>query len=297
MIVYLDQNKWIELAKMFHGKDNSIRASRVLREYEEARKDNRIQLPLSSIHYIETSRISNTNRRVRLGAAMWHFSGGASIIGYQAIVRHELELALAKHLTEVNPGSINILGRGHAHAFCSPPLPGAMALIQDEIERSLLMGSAWLGIDPLASYSSTHRENFKQHLSTLHVRCKAVPENLRENWLYAMSTDDILNPLNEVMRKHKLPKETIANLGEHRLKEVIDDMPTRRIDMHLHKQILQNPNYVARSSDLEDWGGIAVASSYCDVVICEKHMADMLRRNRFTTYARIETNIENTFNA
>ena len=110
-----------------------------------------------------------------------------------------------------------------------------------------------------------------------------------------MSTIDILNPINDVIHKHGLPKEALDDLGEQKLKQVIDDMPSRRVDLHLHKQVLRNLSYVARPTDLEDWGSLTVASSYCDVVICEKHMADMLKRDGFRTHARIEVNLENTF--
>ena len=297
MIVYLDQNKWIELARMLHGRDTSSRAIGVLHDFEAARLEGRTTFPLSSFHYIETSRVSNIGRKVRLGAAMWHFSRGMTIVGYQAIVRHELEVALARHLSQVNPGTIGILGKGHAHAFCSTPLRGILGLIEEEVERSMLMGNELLGITPLVSYSTTHRENFRQHLSTLHARYKEVPRELRENWLYAMSIIDILSPINDVMVKHGLEKVALEGLGEKRLKQVIDDMPTRRVDLHLHREVLRNPNYVARVSDLEDWGGLVEASCYCDVVICEKHMADMLRRDGFVTNARVEVALENTFRA
>jgi hypothetical protein len=295
MIIYLDQNKWIELAKMVHGKDKSARAKRVLRDFEAASDGRHAELPLSSFHYIETSRISNVDRKVRLGAVMWRFSRGMTIIGYPAVTRNELETALAKHFPQITAGSISILGRGHAHAFCTPPLHGVLANIEEEVERSMLVGNQVLGIKPLASHSIKYRENFREHLATLHTRYKDVPKELRENWLYAMSTIDILNPINNVIHKHGLPKEALDGLGEQKLKQVIDDMPTRRVDLHLHKQVLRNSSYLARPTDLEDWGSLAVASSYCDVVICEKHMADMLKRDGFRTHARIEVNLENTF--
>jgi len=295
MIAYLDQNKWIELAKMAHGKDKSIRAKRVLRDFEAASDGGHVDIPLSSFHYIETSRISNVDRKVRLGAVMWRFSKGATIIGYAAVVRHELEVALAKHFPRVTAGSISILGRGHSHAFGTPPLQGVLAHIEEEVERSMLIGNEVLGINPLRSHNTKYRENFREHLATLHARQKDVPKDLRENWLYAMSTVDILNPINDVIHKHGLPKEALDGLGEHKLKQVIDEMPTRRVDLHLHKQVLRNPSYLARSTDLEDWGSLALASSYCDVVVCEKHMADMLKRDGFRTHARIEVDLENTF--
>lgn len=245
MIVYLDQNKWIELARMFHGKDTSSRARQILHEFETACDKGDAKLPLSSCHYIETSRISNLGRKTRLGAVMWRFSKGITILGQQIIVRHELEVALAKHVAQIRPGRIEILGKGHAHAFCIPPPRGSLALFEREMERSILMGNKHLGIEPPVSRSETHREDFRQHLSTLRERYKDVPKDLRENWLYYMSTADILNPINDVIQKHGLTKEVIDALGEQRMKQIIDEMPTRRVDLHLHRQVLRNPTYRA----------------------------------------------------
>lgn len=128
-----------------------------------------------------------------------------------------------------------------------------LAHIEEEVERSMLIGNEVLGINPLRSHNTKYRENFREHLATLDARQKDVPKDLRENWLYAMSTLDILNPINDVIHKHGLPKEALDGLGEHKLQQVIDDMPTRRVDLHLHKQVLRNPSYLARSTDLEDW--------------------------------------------
>ena len=72
-------------------------------------------------------------------------------------------------------------------------------------------------------------------------------------------------------------------------------MPIRRVDLHLHKQVLRNLKYAPKSTDLEDWSALAVASCYCDVVVCEKHMADMLLRDGFKARARIEVDLDHTF--
>ena len=295
MIIYLDQNKWIELARVFHGKDTSARARQVLKDYECTTREGLATLPLSSIHYIEMSRVADVERRVRLGIAMWHFSKGKTLIGYTAIVRHEFETALAKHVPQVTPGTLPIIGKGHSHAFCTPPLQGVLKLYEEEVERSLLAGSDRFGIKPPAYFDTKHRDNFRKSLATIHERNDDVPKELRENWLYATGMIDILDAINDVRHKHQLPEGVLKELGEDRLKQVMNDMPTRRMDLHLRRQVLRNRKYRARSSDLEDWGGVAVAACYCDVVICEKHMADMLRRDGFKTHARVEVALENAF--
>lgn len=297
MVVYLDQNKWIELARMFHCKDLTARAKQILGEFEAAKRDARAVFPLSSVHYVETSRVSNVGRKVRLGEAMWNFSQGITLVAYSTIVWHELEVALSKHLPQVTSGVVSILGRGYAHAFGVPPPQRILTAFAENVERSILTGNPRFGIQPPAFAGMTHRENFRQHLATLHARFENVRPGLRENWLYAMSMVDILNPFNDVAARHNLQPAALDTLGEAGLKGVIDDMPTRRVDMHLHREVLKNRAYVARASDLEDWGGLAVASCYCDVVVCEKHMANMLQRNGFATRARIEVALESALSA
>lgn len=295
MIIYLDQNKWIELARMTHGKGCQDKAKRVLRDFNSAVEGNRVSLPLSACHYIETSRISNIGRKTRLGATMLAYSKGTTIVGYPAVVRHELEVALSRHIPQIKANELPILGRGHTHAFGTPPLQGRLAALEDDVERSMLTGNEKFGLRPLASNNTQQRKNFCNHLATLHARQMLVPKPMRENWLYTINMIDILGPLNEVLSKHRIPFDVLGGLGPSKLKAVIDDMPSRRVDIHLHKQVLRNPNYKSRESDLEDWASLAMASCYCDVVVCEKHMADMLKRDGFQTKARIEVDLEKTF--
>lgn len=83
----------------------------------------------------------------------------------------------------------------------------------------MLIGNEVLGIKPPASDSTKCRDNFREHLATLHAGEKDVPKELRENWLYAMSTIDILDPINDVIHKRGLPKEALDGLGERKLKQ------------------------------------------------------------------------------
>jgi len=78
LIVYLDQNKWIELAKIFHGKDKSERAKSIQKEIEASLECGYIY-PLSEVHYMEFARIRNNERRSRLGKVMWEYSKGQTL--------------------------------------------------------------------------------------------------------------------------------------------------------------------------------------------------------------------------
>jgi len=85
--------------------------------------------------------------------------------------------------------------------------------------------------------------------------------------------------------KNEVEKALVAYFGK-------SAMPTRILDVHLHRQVLKNDQYRPKKSDLEDWGGIGVASCYCDVVVCEKHFANMLSRNNYKPTARVVTRLD-----
>jgi hypothetical protein len=294
VIIYLDQNKWIELARMVNRKDESARAKHVVRDFDAIAERGDVFFPLSGIHYMETARISNAARRSRLGAVMWQYSKGATIAGYPTVVRHELEVALSKRFVQVVPRALTLLGRGSSHAFGMPPMQGLLAHFEEDVERTMLVGSKALNIDPPSFRSSKHQENFRGHLASLHSRREDMPKHLWENWLYAILVADIVEPLSETFQNFGLPPEALQSLGEDGLKKLVGDMPMRCVDLHLHKQVLKNPNYLAKITDLEDWAGLVLASCYCDVVVCEKHMADMLSRDGHKTQARIETDLAKT---
>ena len=294
MIGYLDQNKWIELARIVHGKDRSAHSQAVLRAIN-AGSESGCMLPLSGVHYMETARIANVRRRARLGAVMWKFSKGYTIAAYSTIVEHELEAALAKHFAHVKPHPFNFVGRGIAHAFgraATAVMPGR---VNDAMEEAMLTGCAGRAIDPLSFKGHTQRDNFRSHLEKLQKTKHELPKHKWEDWLYAISVVDILEPLSRVMSRHNLDKRDIEPLGAPFLTALVNDMPTRRVDVHLHRQVLRNSSYRPRKTDLEDWAGLAIASSYCDVVVCEKHMADMLKRDGFRARARIETSLPALF--
>jgi hypothetical protein len=295
VIVYLDQNKWIELARIVHGKEQSPHAKAILHALNAATESGCI-LPLSAMHYMETARISNADRRARLGSVMWKYSKGNTLTSYPSVVRHELEVALSNHFPCARPSeNFALLGRGVSHAFGEHRTSDLPYEVEEEIERSMLTGNSKLNIEPLSFRNSVHRENFFAHLVSLHKTKEDLPKSKWENWLYAIALNDIRNPLAEVMCRHNIKKADFENLGETQLKAIMDAMPTRHLDIHLHRQVLKNLSYKAKITDLEDWAGLGIASCYCDVVVCEKHMANMIQRDRFSVKARIETNLANIF--
>ena len=293
MIIYLDFNKWIELSKFEHGKDSSKRARQILKEFRAAKASGCI-FPLSSVHHIEFSRISNLGRRERLGSVMWEYSQGNALAPYGRIVEREIEVAFKKYFPKIVPRKLELIGRGVDFSFGVEIDSPLYHNLSDLFNKTMLTGSEELNIDPISSDNLfKQRKSFLSHLEEIHTKKHELEKSKLDDWLHALSMADILDPINRVLDYHGIDFSFLSSLdiAEHR--SLLHSMPTRRLDIHLHRQVLKNPNYKAKMSDLEDWGGVGVASCYGDVVICEKHFADMLSRDKYRPKARIETKLEN----
>lgn len=292
MIVYLDQNKWIELARIINGKDKSPKAKELLNEVQAARQRDFI-FPLSAIHIIEFSRIRDNARRSRLGQVMWRYSGGATTAPLKEILCKELEIAFSHKGYQVERKPLPYIGHGVAHAFGEKYDNPIEKIFSDEIDEAMFCGLD--GLPPIQGAGSEHRKNFANHLRAIHENKRDLEPSKRENWLYAISMVDIIEPLYIVMSKYNIPNSDIEAWGEQGIKEFMDSIPTRSLDIHLHRQVLKNPEYKPKHSDLEDWAGLGPAMCYADIVVCEKHFADLVQRDNYQTNARVKTSIYDIF--
>lgn len=108
----------------------------------------------------------------------------------------------------------------------------------------------------------------------------------------AIALTDIIDPVNEALEFHDLSWERdLEPLGKEGLASVVRGMPSRRTEIHLHRQIIKNPNLKPKDNDLEDWSRLGPATAHCDVVVCEKHFANLLHRDGFRPKARVITDV------
>jgi hypothetical protein len=292
MIIYLDQNKWIELARIANKVEVSEEGERLLAEFNIA-LDSGCIFPLSAVHFVEFSRIKDPKRRSRLGKVMWKYSKNFTTAPSKEIVCFEIEVALKKLGYRLQPRLLNYIGRGMRHAFGEKAEGIISKFFESQIDEAMLCG--WGDIPPIEGGSTKYRENFSDHLISLNDRKRELEKDRWDNWLYAIAMIDILEPLIEVMSKHQIPFSDISTWGEKKCMQFVSDIPTRKVDIHLHRQVLRNSEYRPKQSDLEDWSGLGTAVCYCDVVVCEKHFSSIIKRDSFKTRARVETSIYEIF--
>ncbi|MFJ9636818.1 hypothetical protein [Streptomyces sp. NPDC101178] len=139
-IVYLDQNKWIDLLRAEKsGEDSpSLAAGAALRQAVAA---GRAVVPLSAGHYLETWHRSNWESRHALARLMRDISQFSTLAPIQSVQRWEMDLALVDYLGFAANQMVSetirdrILGRGVDHAFASPT--GRLRLVESVAARGV----------------------------------------------------------------------------------------------------------------------------------------------------------------
>lgn len=287
--VYLDQNKWIELARAHYGRREHSARRLAVRAIETAAEHDNIIAPLSFGHYIETGKNRNESGRLKLAQLMYVVSKGRTIAEYNVILRHEMQVALG----QLFPGRVRVdpfafIGYGVAHmmnkpAYVEPPawlrnavppkdLERLRHEFQEEFDRSTLSGySSPLGVKgPAYPDSTPFSRNFMRHLAAMQANVAELSSETRERAIRAASLLDCLDNINQTLHEQGIPADEFEALSVEGWERFLQLQPLRRADMHLRRQWISNRSLRPKEGDLNDWAFLSIAVMYCDVVVMEK---------------------------
>lgn len=297
-IVYLDQLHWIEISKSIHGRGVRKGTAEVLAHMRKRASDGELLFPLSLAHYLETLKQADPGRRKRLSAVMRELSGGHTLADHSTVVRHEIRSALISKLNLGAPvAPLKLLGCGMEHALGRKlnfrlewPHPEKVPEdvrnriegdVFDLLESTFLSGVLDVGKAPVLfpQMNLGLDKKFEDHLAEWRgCAAKMSTAELRRK-VYATTLVDIQAPLSGELVDLGVSMEQFAKLGEPVWCELLDMMPSRRADMHLRTQWAKNANLNPKISDLNDWTYVAIAVCYCDLVVTENQMNNLLQRS------------------
>jgi hypothetical protein len=292
-LIYLDQNKWIELARAVNGKADS-RLLQVLEILRESKRLGLNRFPLSLAHFIETNKRQDADSRSRLGSLMWELSDNWTLAGPSAILQWELDRALSLALKRrINVRPFSLLGKGVVHASdhleagvkLDPEhvLPENIRLSFEKIADALLNKSLLTGITPCGEPPprpdlTGPARRFSEGLIKARERLANAGPDLQRRAAYAQALVDIIHDIKRALVFHGIDEGELFQLGMEGLTKFVDAMPSIRIETHLRLQWIRNRQLRTKLTDLNDWGYVAPAAAYCDVVVTEKQLANLLNR-------------------
>jgi hypothetical protein len=117
LIVYLDQNKWIDLARAYYNRSDGNQFKPILQKVMEAVESERAIFPLSAFHLAETQKNNNVSRRKRLAKVMATICQGWSIALDEIIMEAEIQISAAKLFGYTPPQMPKVFGYGIGFAL------------------------------------------------------------------------------------------------------------------------------------------------------------------------------------
>jgi hypothetical protein len=311
-VIYLDQNKWIELAQAVHGKGQP-RLSTIVDFVRVLKESGAAVFPLSLAHHIETAKRFDAGQHERLGRFMWEISDTLRFASPTTILRSEIDLALARTFqrplkvrpfTLVRPGLDHALGRtGMGFTIEDPDrvLPASTKAELEQFANRMLDYAVLTGTTPWGAAPrprpdlSGPSKGFVASIVELRTKLTAAPPDLRRRTVYARILVDMLSELVAALYLHGLSIEQFAALGLNDGHEAyirfLELMPSVRVNAHLYFQWLQNPALPVRENDLNDWHFVGTAAAYADVVVTERHLAHVLNLGSLEKKATVITDL------
>jgi hypothetical protein len=294
VLVYLDLGHWIELAKAAKGREGASHGV-ALAACRAAFESGRAIFPLSLVHYMEVSKISNRRQRADIAAMMMELSRCHTLIGRAQLLNIEREAAIDV-VTELprayKPASTPYLGEGVMHTLgrkgalkldgtseTMRQIPDAqvkavegiaqfmferMALCgpQNDVEERELRERGW---DPKAAAKiAAERAEDEEKLVALIDEHDPRRQRVRD----FVCGSELMTERNALATNLASRPPLTANLliGRKPLDAMIDHMPSLRVTIAVKTAYHRNPQTRWVKNTIFDIDAMSVAVPYCDIV-------------------------------
>lgn len=303
LTVYLDQMKWIDLARAETGHALGAATVEPLATFKRAAADGRARFPLSAAHYFETGKQHDLRRRTTLASTMMGLASMLRIAPSHVIVPWEIRQALIEVLDlPASVAPLDLFGSGVAHALASPtlrytapteyegmqlPPPIRRHLekaIEPRFEELMLASSTPEGVPDemrlvLGDMKSLTDDRFVSGQNHVAREIDNLDRGRLDDVMLGTAIADIIDPLRAAAQELGVSlDDDIFDRG--RMGTLIDHMPSRWVEMMLRRQRQANPEKAWHGNDLNDVTALAIAVPYCDVVVTERSWSAMLNAAR-----------------
>jgi hypothetical protein len=310
LLVYLDLNHWIGLAKARTGHPGGDGVRAPLAACREARASGQAVFPLSAAHYMEMLKIKDPAQRRDVAAAMEDLSGFVTLMSRAVVMQLEIEGVLDARLgpAEICYPTVDLLGHGFGPAFgrdgtlrtrdrhgqditgsLTPEQRAALAEADMSAQRAMLAGPnndqldalRARGWDPQAAVGVAERRAAQERelVTILAADPRWRRGRLRDVVAAREAVIELFDMLGAALRLRGLRVHD-AMADRDATRSLVRSMPSSDVAVDLKTQMHRNAQRAARwsANDVFDMDALALAVPYCDVVVTEKHAADALGR-------------------
>lgn len=318
MIIYLDQNKWIDLAKTIIKPNENTKYKDVANLILDRSNSGEWIFPISIIHYLETLSRRNPDSRTRLAKVIAKIAKRNALSPFHIVQKDEFYIAFSKIHQPSNIPKINAVQDNYFSALGSEPPkvefdknnPHYSAELHEEIEN---FAENLFSKPDLFELFMSMINNDQEIIDDLHkddVDTKKEWEKWRavytaidkqhrySAFLVRFFFDHFIQYRDDLMsifgknRETIIPPEILDD--RDRAADFFESIPSMDVRVKLMYETLNNQSKEIDLHDHRDIGFLATAIPYCDVVITEKVWKHYSNQRKLSS--KYNTAIENDLN-
>ena len=289
-VIYLDQNKWIDLARAVKKPDDFPENYSVLEWLVKQVRANEAVVPLSFTNIYETHKINDLERRKHLAWVQATLSQGIVFRGRSALLRVQIidHFRSTNDLEPLDRLQNWFLSNLHFEAISdyNPDVFGFS--ISNMLIDKFKANPQHALYDYLANLDeSTRREAVKTYskgtldlLSRMLKRTELLRTEtlaLRKRAYAASLLIEHLDLIFSITKELNLPISTISDLGPSRTKAIIGKVPVFDIERELAVK-MENENRLIDENDLRDVSALYTVLPYADIIVGEQAIINRARQ-------------------
>lgn len=292
-IVFIDQNKWIDLARIRAGKSNSAAMRSLYDELNNAVARGRVLFPLTVAHILETSKRNDPVSRATLAEVQATFSKGYVFRSRGARLLMEMRCALKRLFGEPPIELPQHWAVAHAFMQAFEPFDEMVALPSDA-QRSRFLSR---NIDPrdqlydylvnqddsarrtaniaFASESTALVRRIEERRQRWSVESKDVQRRAYAAQLFLDHQGYVAHELESIGRSVGEMKA----LGSSAIVQFMTDVPTLAVEVELTIR-LESQSRAIHENDIRDMHSFCSAIPYASLVIAENTFITLARQSK-----------------
>jgi len=296
VIIYLDQNKWIDLARAISEPQQYPNYVEVAEKIKKKVREEEWIFPVSIIHIMETMARADDNSRRKLASTISSFTKNHSIKSSIDIEPCEFIELFSKQLNKekslefkpieqnllqaISVSSVNV---GFTKTIISPEVDNEIKnilekhfnhkLLEDKSLFSILMESCY---DKEANEEMVKEdiESVKQWEKLQKYLEKLPKKHKYERCLAETFSAKLIHHASLIKKTLNITSEELLQpLKTNDIKEKVqfmESIPTLNVEVNLMYELLKNPQRKVQSHDNRDIAFLSAAIPYCDIVITER---------------------------
>ncbi len=297
LIVYLDQNKWIDLAKAHVGRADGQKYQIVLEKMTEVVRQGKAAFPLSWLHFVETRKKRDLKKRKELAEVMAEISQGIAIIPKSMIINWELQRAIAMAFGETPIPMPSVFGYGmsmifgrnfiekemsnHPHLKTDYLVDRAKAILSDKEETiSFLVGDDEELNSKVVNGLRDINEPFVAKMEKSREQDRRDNDDLQERVYLAILTKELQPKLIAMLGNHGKTMNDFFSLGLENVRKFFHDVPTLDVEIGLALSLNKHWDRKLKTNDTSDIAFACISIPYCDAVVTEVFLRTLVTRQK-----------------